>query len=88
MAYKASKGLAVLAITIAALTVHHARAVEPSFEVVARCVFIYGGIFEAGRDLNHADVFQFGQARLGWVGGFFSSQQIQSSFRSDLRRQP
>lgn len=57
-----------------------AKSPEPSFEAISRCFFVYGSIFEVGRDLPHAELFQFGQSRVGFVTGFFAANKSNAEF--------
>ena len=53
---------------------------NPSFETVSRCFFVYAAITELGRDLPHPQLFQFGQPRVGWVGGYMQANQSNATF--------
>jgi hypothetical protein len=58
-----------------------AQAANPSFETISRCFFVYAQIFEAGEKLTHQELFQFGQARIGWVGGYVQANQSNPEFK-------
>lgn len=58
-----------------------AQAVNPSFETISRCFFVYAPILETGEKLLHPELFQFGQARIGWVGGYIQANQSNLEFK-------
>jgi len=53
----------------------------PSYEEVSRCFFIYAAIFEVGRDHNKPQLFQFGQTRSSWAGGYVQANQNNQAFK-------
>lgn len=59
----------------------HGQILNPSFETVSRCFFVYAPITEFGRDLPHPQLFQFGQPRIGWVTGYIQANQSNSTFK-------
>jgi hypothetical protein len=54
---------------------------NPSFEAVSRCFFIYASLIEAGRNIPHPQLFQFGQPRIGWVSGYVQANQNNARFK-------
>jgi hypothetical protein len=58
-----------------------AWAANPSFETISRCFFVYSPIFEAGKKLPHPELYQYGQARLGWIGGYIQANQSNPEFK-------
>ncbi len=58
-----------------------AQQVNPPLEEVARCFFIYAAITEVGRDLQKPQLFQFGQSRSSWAGGFLQANQDNPQFK-------
>lgn len=63
------------------LSTAQAQMPNPSYEAVSRCFFVYAPITELGRDLPHAQLFQFGQPRIGWTGGYVQANQNNASFK-------
>ena len=71
-----------LAITLAvAAPVARAQMTNPSYETVSRCFFVYAPITELGRDLPHAQLYQFGQPRIAWAGGYVQANQNNVAFK-------
>lgn len=73
----------IIALLIYAVTFSTAQAqlTNPSYEAVSQCFFVYSPIAELGRALPHAQLFQFGQSRIAWVGGYIQANQNNTSFR-------
>ena len=71
-----------LAITLGVSTpVARAQMANPSYETVSRCFFVYAPITELGRDLPNAQLYQFGQPRLGWASGYLQANQNNTAFK-------
>ena len=58
-----------------------AVAADPSYETISRCFFVYAPIAQVGRDRPHAELFQFGQARAAWIGGYLQANKSNSAFK-------
>lgn len=63
------------------VTSGQAQTINPSYETVSECFFAYAAITETGRDSPHPQLLQFGQARLGWAGGYFQANQSNAVFK-------
>jgi hypothetical protein len=72
--------IATFVITLL-VPVVHAQMTNPSYEVVSRCFFVYAPITELGRDLPHPQLYQFGQTRIGWAGGYIQANQNNAAFK-------
>ena len=70
-----------VAISLCAFAFSSAQAQSPSYETVSRCFFVYAPITQLGSDLPHAQLFQFGQPRIGWVGGYVQANQSNAAFK-------
>lgn len=53
----------------------NATAVEFEPADVVQCIFVYGPIYEVGRDLGRSDVALFAQKRMGFVAGYLKACQ-------------
>lgn len=53
----------------------------PTFDVISRCFFVYAPIFQVGRDRPHTELFQFGQPRVAWVGGYVQANRDNPTFK-------
>ncbi|MHB1401647.1 MAG: hypothetical protein ACYCWB_04515 [Thiobacillus sp.] len=72
----------VAAITASLLCfVSTTQAANPSAETILRCFFVYAPILETGEDLRHHELFQFGQARVGWIGGYNQANQFNPEYK-------
>lgn len=58
-----------------------AHATEPSFNTISRCFFVYAPIFQVGRDIQHTELFQFGQVRVGYMGGYVQANKLNPHFK-------
>jgi hypothetical protein len=75
-----NKNFIVMA-TVATLSSLSAHSAEPSFETISRCFFVYAPIFQVGRDVPHTELFQFGQVRVGYMGGYVQANKSNSHFK-------
>ena len=73
--------IVALSLSIWYVPAAHAQVAKPSYETVSRCFFVYAPITELGRDLPHAQLFQFGQPRIGWATGYIQANQNNSAFK-------
>lgn len=56
-------------------------AADPTYQTISRCFFVYAPIAQVGRDYSHAELFQFGQARVSWIGGYIQANQSNLAFK-------
>lgn len=66
---------------ISSLSSFSVYSAEPAFETISRCLFVYGAIFEVGRDTPHADLFHFAQVRVGYMTGYVQGNQGNPRFK-------
>jgi hypothetical protein len=61
---------------------------DPSIETISKCFFVYAAIYQVGRDYPHTELFQFGQVRVGWIGGYVqaikSNTAAEQVFKTNL----
>ncbi len=71
-----------LAITLA-ITAPTSRAqiIDPSYETISRCFFVYAPINQLGRDLPQEQLYQFGQPRIAWLAGYVKANQNNPAFK-------
>ena len=73
--------LIIIPLITLAIPFVYAQMANPSFEAVSRCFFVYAPITQLGRDMPHLQLFQFGQPRMGWIGGYTQANQNNASFK-------